>query len=310
VEVDVDGRLVKPWVTWFVDAAHNANCGTAVTPGYPSRESILAALRASILRVDPARRRLRPGRWFARAGPHRPGQGLPVEHGGCALGAFAVRVTLLPAYTPHLKGTVETLNGAVERMLFAGMPRYTHAQTLASGARVDPDAPPLRFEAFVAELLNWTTWWNTEHEMDVLDGQTPASSWLTDPSPITEPDHRGRRDVAVDVHPRGRPHQPHDHHQGRGAWPRPALHRRLVVNDLYRLRAHVPPQLTLEKLASEPTGTIARLINTHGHKASHPAVVAWFEAAGPLLSKAAKIRNPVLHARPSTTADNKQEMFR
>ncbi|UJW28878.1 hypothetical protein L3Q67_26950 [Saccharothrix sp. AJ9571] len=33
VEVDVDGRLVKPWITWFVDAAHNAICGTAVTPG-------------------------------------------------------------------------------------------------------------------------------------------------------------------------------------------------------------------------------------------------------------------------------------
>lgn len=48
-----------------------------------------------------------------------------------ALGAFAMRVTGLPAYTPHLKGTVETLNGAVERMLFAEMPRYTHAQTLA-----------------------------------------------------------------------------------------------------------------------------------------------------------------------------------
>jgi hypothetical protein len=30
---------------------------------------------------------------------------------------------------------VETLNGAVDRMLFAGVPRYTHAQTLASGAR-------------------------------------------------------------------------------------------------------------------------------------------------------------------------------
>ncbi|MDQ2587974.1 hypothetical protein [Saccharothrix yanglingensis] len=35
VEVDVDGRVVKPWVTWFVDAAHNEICGTAVTPGMP-----------------------------------------------------------------------------------------------------------------------------------------------------------------------------------------------------------------------------------------------------------------------------------
>jgi len=47
VEVDAGGRLVKPWVTWFVDAGTNAVCGTAVTPGAPSRESILAALRAA-----------------------------------------------------------------------------------------------------------------------------------------------------------------------------------------------------------------------------------------------------------------------
>ena len=33
VEVDAGGRLVKPWVTWFVDAGTNVVCGTAVTPG-------------------------------------------------------------------------------------------------------------------------------------------------------------------------------------------------------------------------------------------------------------------------------------
>jgi len=53
VEVEVGGRLIKPWVTWFVDACHNAIAGTAVTPGAPSRESILAALRAAILRSEP-----------------------------------------------------------------------------------------------------------------------------------------------------------------------------------------------------------------------------------------------------------------
>jgi putative transposase len=31
VEVDVEGRLVKPWVTWFVDCATNGVCGLAVT---------------------------------------------------------------------------------------------------------------------------------------------------------------------------------------------------------------------------------------------------------------------------------------
>ncbi|MEV6322718.1 hypothetical protein AB0M45_16215 [Nocardia sp. NPDC051787] len=53
VQVEVDGRLVKPWVTWFVDATHNVILGVAVTPQTPSRESILAALRASISRSEP-----------------------------------------------------------------------------------------------------------------------------------------------------------------------------------------------------------------------------------------------------------------
>jgi putative transposase len=184
VEVEVDGRLVKPWVTWFVDACHNAVCGVAVTPGTPSRESILAALRAAILRTE----------------PYGPVGGLPalvrIDRGkdflsrtvSEALGAFAVRVVPLPGYTPHLKGTVETLNGAAERMLFAEMPRYTHAQTLASGAPVDPDAPALTFEAFTAEVLAWVDWWNGEHEMDELDGATPVASWSGDPSPVEDVD--------------------------------------------------------------------------------------------------------------------------
>ncbi|WP_410595648.1 Mu transposase C-terminal domain-containing protein [Amycolatopsis sp. lyj-23] len=184
VEVEVGGRLVKPWVTWFVDACHNAIAGTAVTPGTPSRESILAALRAAILRTE----------------PYGPVGGLPalvrIDQGkdflsrtvSEALGAFAVRVVPLPGYTPHLKGTVETVNGAAERMLFAGLPRYTHAQTLASGAVADPDAPALTFEAFTAEVLAWVTWWNTEHPMDELDGLAPTASWLADPSPVEDVD--------------------------------------------------------------------------------------------------------------------------
>ena len=184
VEVEVGGRLIKPWVTWFVDACHNAIAGTAVTPGPPSRESILAALRAAILRCE----------------PYGPVGGLPaqvrIDQGkdflsrtvADALGAFAVRVTPLPGYTPHLKGTVETVNGAVERMLFAGLPRYTHAQTLASGALADPDAPALTFAAFVAEVLAWVEWWNGEHTIAELGGQSPLASWTSDPSPVEDVD--------------------------------------------------------------------------------------------------------------------------
>ena len=213
VEVDVEGRLVKPWVTWFVDVGTNAVCGTAITPGAPSRESILAALRAAItLEV-----------------PYGPPGGLPervrIDRGKdflsdtvrSVLAGFAVRVVPLPAYTPHLKGTVETVNGAAGRMFFAGLPRYTGAQTLANGRSIDPDAPALTFEAFVTELLGWVRWWNTEHQMPVLEGRTPLQAWLDDPTPLNtvppgdlrlltlEDDGRTRKITTKGVSWRGRP---------------------------------------------------------------------------------------------------------
>ncbi|MEU4970062.1 hypothetical protein [Streptomyces smyrnaeus] len=43
--VDAGGKLVRPWVTWFIDVATKTITGTAVTPGHPSRASILTALR-------------------------------------------------------------------------------------------------------------------------------------------------------------------------------------------------------------------------------------------------------------------------
>jgi hypothetical protein len=39
VEVDVQGQLVRPWTTWFVDCVTDAVCGTAVTPGTASQGS-------------------------------------------------------------------------------------------------------------------------------------------------------------------------------------------------------------------------------------------------------------------------------
>jgi len=70
-------------------------------------------------------------------------------------------------------------------MFFAGLPRYTGAQTLANGRPADPDAPALRFEAFVAELLGWVRWWNSEHSMPALEGRTPLQVWLDDPTPLS-----------------------------------------------------------------------------------------------------------------------------
>ncbi|WP_425555338.1 Mu transposase C-terminal domain-containing protein [Kitasatospora arboriphila] len=182
VQVDIEGEPVCPWITWFIDCATKYILGLAVTPHTPSRDAVLAALRTSITRT----------------GPFGPAGGLPalvrVDRGKeflcatvtSALGAFAVPVHDLPAYSPHLKGTVEALNDAVEEMFLLSLPRYTHRQKLTGGRTCDPDAPPLTFPAFVALLLDWVHWWNTEHHPAGLDGLTPSEAWNGDPTPLRD----------------------------------------------------------------------------------------------------------------------------
>ncbi|MEV5676464.1 transposase family protein [Streptomyces sp. NPDC052179] len=182
VRVEVEGELVCPWVTWFIDCATKVIVGVAVTPHAPSRDAVLAALRCAIDRRT----------------PYGPAGGLPaairVDRGkeflcrtvADAMGAFAVAVIDLPAYTPHLKGTVEALNDAAEEMHFAVLPRYTHRQKLTGGRPADPDAPALTFASFVSGLLGWVSWWNSEHRPSALDGRTPYEAWEADPAPLAD----------------------------------------------------------------------------------------------------------------------------
>jgi putative transposase len=134
VEVDVEGRLLKPWVTWFVDAGTNVVCGLAVTPGPASRESVLAGLRAAITLEE----------------PYGPPGGLPervrIDRGkdflsrtvASVLAGFAVTVEDLPAYMPHLKGSVETVNGGNWCQAESGQGERP-AQALLGSAYADVD---------------------------------------------------------------------------------------------------------------------------------------------------------------------------
>lgn len=192
VEVLLDGELVFPWVTWFIDTATQVIPGAAVTPHQPSRDAILAALRIALSRdEDPT-------------GPYGPIGGLPslvrIDRGkdflshtvSDALGHFAVPVQDLPAYRPELKGSIENLNRCAQKMHFASLPRYTHAPSmrLRPGARSRhvEEAAPLPFAEFVRLLLEWVTWWNTEHTSQALGGRTPLEAWRADPTPIKDVD--------------------------------------------------------------------------------------------------------------------------
>lgn len=97
VRVDVEGAARRPWVTWFLDGASNTIMGVVVTPRHPARGSVLAALRAAVVREE----------------PFGPQGGLPekarVDRGKdflsrtvtAASNALDVTVEDLPAYTPH-----------------------------------------------------------------------------------------------------------------------------------------------------------------------------------------------------------------
>ncbi|MFE9016337.1 Mu transposase C-terminal domain-containing protein [Streptomyces cyaneofuscatus] len=182
VIIDVEGRARRPWITWFTDCATNAITGLAVTPAHPSRESVLAALRSAVLRED----------------PYGPFGGLPekvrVDRGKdflsrtvtAAFDLLDVTVEDLPAYTPHLKGTVEGLNRAVESMFLAALPGYARQPRPGKRPSRPKDEVLLGFEAFTARLLVWTRWWNTEHRPAPLRGRTPLEAWQEDPTPLRD----------------------------------------------------------------------------------------------------------------------------
>ncbi|WP_343243205.1 transposase family protein [Streptomyces sp. SID12501] len=182
VLVDVDGTARRPWITWFTDCATNAITGVAVTPGDPSRESVLSALRSAVLRED----------------PYGPFGGLPekvrVDRGKdflsrtvtAAFDLLDVTVEDLPAYTPHLKGTVEGLNRAVESMFLAALPGYARQPRPGKRSSRPKDEMLLSFEDFTARLLAWTLWWNTEHLPAPLRGRTPLEAWQDDPTPLRD----------------------------------------------------------------------------------------------------------------------------
>ncbi|MFF4829918.1 replication-relaxation family protein [Streptomyces sp. NPDC001312] len=134
VEVDVEGELATPWVTWFIDCATKAIAGVAVTAHAPSRDAVLASLRIAITRGEP----------FGPVGG-LPGQ-IRVDRGKeflcqavtAAMGALAVPVTDLPAYSPHLKGTIKALNDAVEETSSSRSPATPAVRSLTAAGSPTP----------------------------------------------------------------------------------------------------------------------------------------------------------------------------
>ena len=172
-----DRKLSKVWVTWFEDRGTSYVMGWAVTAGSAHRGSVLAAVRASVLRED----------------PYGPAGGLPqlvrVDGGADFLSKTVRRAFGLLGVPVHRvrsarhKGGIERLNRTSMTRFFADLPRYTKAPLLDHRRRVGETDPPLTFEAFVELLGKWVTEHNTKHVVK-RTGVTPLEAWLADPTEI------------------------------------------------------------------------------------------------------------------------------
>ncbi|MDI5912407.1 MULTISPECIES: hypothetical protein [Streptomyces] len=172
-----DKELSNVWVTWFEDRGTSNVMGWAVTAGSAHRGSVLAAVRASVLREP----------------PYGPAGGLPHlvrADGGSDFMSKTVRRTFgllgVPMHkvrSARHKGGIERLNGTSMTRFFDDLPRYTKAPLLDHRRRVGDQDPPLTFEACVHKLRQWVEEHNTQHVLK-RTGMTPLQTWLSDPTEI------------------------------------------------------------------------------------------------------------------------------
>lgn len=178
-----DGQVIKPWLTSFVDRFSRAVCGWAIS-GYPSQESVLAALRAAIM-TEP---------------PYGPVGGIPVslrwDRGkeflanavGSAARTLGIDAQPLPAYSPHLKGVIERLHESIETLLLDELPGFVHAPERADArrSRRGTGVELLGLDAFVTCFAEFIDLYNGERPHGSLDGDTPLERWLSDAAPVIE----------------------------------------------------------------------------------------------------------------------------
>lgn len=172
-----DNKPSNVWVTWFEDRGTSNVMGWAVTAGSAHRGSVLAAVRASVLREP----------------PYGPAGGLPhlvrVDGGSDFMSKTVRRTFGLLSVPMHKvrsarhKGGIERLNRTSMTRFFADLPRYTKAPKLDHRRRVGDQDPPLTFEAFVDLLRKWVDEYNTQHVLK-RTGMTPLQAWLSDPTEI------------------------------------------------------------------------------------------------------------------------------
>jgi putative transposase len=180
VRVPRGSKLIRPWITIFMDTFSRAIAGLAISL-WPTQAEVLAAMGSAF----------RPWSTFG------PSHGLPhmiridrgLEFTADAVTAACtwldIEVVHTPPYRPNRKGKVERLHRTIVDEFLSTLPHYLKGPRRASGELIVPSGvKALTLEAFVSALLDYCEHYNQERPHAGLEGRTPAEAWDADATPI------------------------------------------------------------------------------------------------------------------------------
>lgn len=211
-------KLVRPWITLFIDSWSRAIAGVAVSI-QPNQSVILQTMKVSF-GEQPHTGPLEPASKFNPSSdppsddkvigglgsafqywPNiSPVNCLPdlirLDRGldfmadaiTAACVGLDIEIEHTEAYMPNRKGKVERVFGSMRTMLFAKMPYYTEGPKLRDGRLdVPKGVEPLGYVVFVQMVLDWVRKYNFELEHSQL-GMTPTAKWNSGSRPIRIPE--------------------------------------------------------------------------------------------------------------------------
>lgn len=207
-----NNRLVRPWITMFIDTWSRAIAGVAVSIR-PNQSVILTTMKASFGEQP-------------HPSPNEEEEGLPLNDkvlGGLG-SAFDYSPNISPvnciphmlrldrgldfmaksiedscidldieiehteAHTPSQKGKIERAFRSMKEMLFSTLPYYTEGPKRKDGRLdVPKGVQPLGYVEFVQRVLDWVRFYNYEHVHNEIK-QKPAVRWNEGQAPLRVPD--------------------------------------------------------------------------------------------------------------------------
>lgn len=181
-----DGTLTarRPWLTAVMDAGSRYVLSWVLTTdGTPSSEEVRAALiRAFDLRYAP------DGQTVVGGLPDRAVWDRGLDFLSDLVTQSCLRLGVapfaLPAYSPHLKGSLERFWRHLKSNALAPLAGYIDSGVDVRGQYLLA-ANALSEQAFLTELGAWIDWHNTEHEVRTL-GCTPLQAWQEGRTPLRD----------------------------------------------------------------------------------------------------------------------------